>query len=237
MDIGKAITFPADDEKWFSKLIIGAIVTAIPIVNFAWMGYMIDILRNVMAGYDKPLPEWGDFGQKFVEGLLLWLATFIYGIPAFILACIPLFMIGVGGVAAEGADFQETLLGIFTGVGALFGCLILLYSLLVSFYLPALTINFARKGNFGSCFEFSKIFAIVSSDLGKYITAWLVAIVAAIVLGVVVSVVGTALSIIPCIGWIIAWVFYAIAGVWISTISAHLFGQYGAAQAAESEVF
>jgi hypothetical protein len=234
MDIGKAITFPADDEKWFTKLIIGAIVTAIPIVNFAWMGYMIDILRNVMAGYDKPLPEWDDFGQKFLEGLLLWLASVIYGIPAFILMCIPAVMLGGGGAATEGADFQETVLGIFTGVGALFGCLIILYTLLVSFYFPAVTVNFARKGNFGSCFEFSTIFGIVSADLGKYITAWLVAIIAGIVLGFVIGVVSVALGILPCIGWILALIFSAIGGVWISVIYAHLFGQYGAAQEAEA---
>lgn len=234
MDIGKAITFPADDEKWFSKLIIGAVVTAIPIVNFAWMGYMIDILRNVMAGYDKPLPEWDDFGQKFLEGLLLWLASFLYGIPVFILICIPAVMFGVGGLATEGADIQETLLGVFTGVGALFACLIVLYTFLLSFYFPAVTINFARKGNFGSCFEFGTILGIVSSDLGKYVTAWLVAIVAGIVLGIVISVVGAALGWLPCIGWILSWIFYAIAGVWISTIYAHLFGQFGAAQALEA---
>jgi hypothetical protein len=236
MDIGKAITFPSDDEKWFTKLIIGALVAAIPIVNFAWMGYMVDILRNVMAGYAKPLPEWDDFGQKFIEGLLLWLATIIYGIPVFIFGCISVGLIVGSGVAVDSLEFQDAAGVLFSGIGIVSICmmlLILLYSLLVSFYFPAVAINFARKGNFGSCFEFGEIFGIVSTNLGKYITAWLVAIVAFVILNFVVGLVASALWIVICIGWIIAWIFSAIANVWISTVGAHLFGQYGAAQAAE----
>jgi hypothetical protein len=227
MDIGKSFSYPIEDDQWVSKLLIGAIVNAVPILNFAFTGYTVDIVRNVSDGELKPLPDWVEFGDKFVKGFLIWAAGFIYSLPAIIVACLPIGLLAIPVATSEGSNFSETFFSVFTGIGIFLVCLLAIYVLLLSFYLPAVYINFARKGSFGSCFEIREIFSIVSRNLSQYITAWLIFIVGAIIISVITSIVWAVFSPIICIGWIIAWVIGAVGSVYTFAIGAHLFGQVG----------
>ena len=69
MDIGKSFSFAFEDKQWLSKLGLGAVIAMVPILNFAWSGYMVEIIRNVMKNVQEPLPNWDDIGKKFSEGL------------------------------------------------------------------------------------------------------------------------------------------------------------------------
>jgi len=224
MDIGKSFSYPFEDDEWLTKLFLGAIISAVPILNFAWTGYTVDIMRNVIDGVSMPMPAWSDFGDKFVKGFLVWAAGFIYTLPALIIACLPLGFLIIPATM-ESSNTTETLISVFTGIGILFLCLLVLYLLAFSFFFPAVYINFARKGTFGSCFEIREIIKIVSQNTSKYLTAWLVSIVGAIVVGIIVMLVSLVLAIIPCIGWLITWVISALSSVYIFTLYSHLFGQ------------
>lgn len=227
MDFGKSFSYPFEDQRWLNKTIIGAIVAAVPIVNFAIGGYLIDLLKNILRGDPLPLPEWSDFGDKWVRGFMVFLAGLVYAIPALVLSCIPMVLFFVPAYSSQG-DVQDSLFAVVTGVGGLFACLIALYTLLLTFIYPAVYIHYARIGTFGAFFEFGNIFKIVRADLGKYLTAWLLTIVAGLVVGFVVGLVSAMLSVIPCIGWVIGWVLGAVAGVYVFYVYAHLYGQYAA---------
>lgn len=84
MDIGKSITYPFEDKEWAKKLLLGIIISIVPILNFAWIGYMLRTMRNVYDGAETLLPDWSEFGDKFVKGLLVSIASFIYSLPAWI---------------------------------------------------------------------------------------------------------------------------------------------------------
>ena len=62
MDIGRAYTFIMSDPKWIAKVLIGAAVSLVPILNLALYGYALDVVKRVYQGTDLPLPEWDDFG-------------------------------------------------------------------------------------------------------------------------------------------------------------------------------
>ncbi|MCK4900594.1 MAG: hypothetical protein KAS38_17565, partial [Anaerolineales bacterium] len=64
MDIGKSFTFSFEDKDWITKYLLGALISAIPILNFAWMGYMIELIVNVADDVPSPLPDWSDLGDK-----------------------------------------------------------------------------------------------------------------------------------------------------------------------------
>ena len=224
MDIGKSFSYPFEDDDWISKLFLGAVVSLVPILNFAWTGYTVGIVRNVSDGVSLPLPEWSDFGDKFVKGFFIWAAGFIYSIPALLIGCLPLGVLAVSA-GVESSNTTDTFQSIFTGVGILFGCLIILYALVLSFYFPAVFINLAKKGTFGSCFEVGEIFRIVSKNTSRYLTAWLVSIVGAIVVGIIVAIISVLLGFIVCIGWILAWLISALSSVYLFAVYAHLFGQ------------
>lgn len=225
MDFQKSFSYPFEDQRWLNKTLIGAVVTAVPIVNFAIGGYLIDLLKNILRGDPLPLPEWSDFGDKWVRGFMLFLASLVYAIPALVLACIPLVLFAIPA-SSQGGDLQDSMLALVTGVGGLFGCLVALYGLLLSFIYPAIYIHYARIESFGAFFEFGNIFKVVRADLGKYLTAWILSIVAGFVVGLVIGLVSAVLGIIPCIGWIAGWILGAIAGVYVFYVYAHLFGQY-----------
>jgi hypothetical protein len=84
MDYSKPFNFIFEDQDWFKKIAIGGLVGIIPIVNFALLGYCMQIARNVAAGAEKPLPEWDNFGAYFVSGAKISIANLIYLLPGLI---------------------------------------------------------------------------------------------------------------------------------------------------------
>ena len=189
-------------RKWTNKLLIGMLVSIVPIVNFALLGWVIDIMRNVSQRQANPLPEWDNFGDKFVKGAILFVVSLIYSLPLLLISCPALFLpFTRGDFSREG---QEALAGVIAGTGLLLVCAISVYALLLSFLMPAIFLNFARKGTFAACFEFGEIWRIMSRNLGDYIVAWLIIIVVSIGVSFVIGMVAGVLAFIPCCGWILA---------------------------------
>lgn len=231
MDIGKPFSFQFEDNQWISKLGIGAIVSAIPILNFAWSGYMVGILRNVMNGVKNPLPAWDDLERKLIDGLILFAAGIIYALPILLIICLPLGFFAVSGVLSGSNELQD-LSEIIAGVGgvAFFGllCLFTLYGLILSVVYPAILVIFSREGTFASCFKFQEIFGIIGKNPGPFFTAWLISFLGGIGVGLIIGFVSAVVGWIPCIGWIASLVLGLGTTVYVATIYAHLFGQFGA---------
>ena len=226
MDVGKSVGYVFEDQKWTNKLLIGMLVSIVPIVNFALLGWVIDIMRNVSKHEPFPLPEWDNFGEKFVKGAILFVASLIYSLPALLITC-PLFFLPFtrGDFSREGT---QALTGVIAGTSLFLSCAILIYGLIISFLIPAIYLNFARKGTFAACFEFGEIWRIMSKNLGDYIVAWLIIIVVGVAATTLIGIVGGILAIIPCCGWILAWILFGVTTVWILAVFGHLFGQIGA---------
>ena len=226
MDVGKSVGYVFEDKKWTNKLLIGMLVSIVPIVNFALFGWVIDTMRNVSQRQPNPMPEWDNFGDKFVKGAILFVASLIYSLPMLLISCPALFLPFMRGDL--GRSGQQAVTSMFVGTSLLLACAISIYALLLSFLLPAIFLNFARKGTFAACFEFGEIWRIMSRNLGDYIVAWLIIIVVSIAASFVIGIVGTVLAFIPCCGWILAWILFGVTGVYIAAVFAHLFGQIGA---------
>jgi len=215
-----------EDKEWVSKTLLAAVISYIPILNLAWIGYLTEIIRNVSNHDPDPLPDWSRLGQNFISGLLLILAGLIYALPVFVIAIIPLFGVFLGFIPAE-ENLQEYAAGAFGIALVILVCCIMVYSILLSFYLPGVMINFARKGYFGSCFQIREIFDIIFGNAGEYLLALVVSIAASFGIGILVSVISVLFVWIVCIGWILLIIVGAVANVWIGTIFAHLLGQVG----------
>lgn len=101
MDIEKSFTFPFEDKDWLLKLGVGGLITIIPILNFAWSGYLVGIIRNVMSDATEPLPAWEDLGKKFTDGLILFAASLVYALPILIVFVLPLGILASSGRLSE----------------------------------------------------------------------------------------------------------------------------------------
>ncbi|MGB8215547.1 MAG: DUF4013 domain-containing protein [Anaerolineales bacterium] len=231
MNLEKALTYPFDDKQWASKIGLGALISIIPILNFALLGYIIELMRRVIKGDPLPMPGWEDLGRKFMDGLYLFLASLVYALPVIILIGVPLALMIVPAILAGNGSSQD-IANIFATAGSIvilcLTCIFILYGLALSVMFPAIYVEYALKGTFASCFHFKNIFAQIGKNVGAFFTAWGVYLGVSIGASLVAGIVGGLLGWIPCLGQLVALVVGLAAGIYVLLVYAHLFGQYGA---------
>lgn len=215
MDIGKALGFVFEDEDWVTKMLLGTVILLIPIFGgFALIGYTIVVMRSVMADEPRPLPEWKDLGNYFMDGLKFWVATLVYALPIFIIMC-PFVVIWLLPALAGGEEDLAAILAGISGVLSVgLGCLASLYGILMSLLMPVVQIRYAETGEIGCCLRFGEMFRFLFANLGSIIVSQLVVWFAGMVLMSVVGGLSLGLLVLPI-------------GVWLNVFSGHLYGQIG----------
>ena len=239
MDAEKSFTFPFEDKEWITKLGLGAIISMIPILNFAWSGYLVGIIRNIMDHAPQPLPTWDDLDKKFSEGLILFVAGVVYALPILILFALPLGFTAVSGLVSGNSTMQD--IGrTMTETGAvLFFCLLcvmIFYGIALSIIYPVILVMFAREGTFASCFKLNEAIAMISKNPAAFLTAWGLSLAASLGGGLIIGFVNLVVGFVPCIGWIVGLVLSLFSGIYITAVYAHLFGQFGRAAFAGNQL-
>ncbi len=78
----EAIVFPFKQKNWLGKMWWLPIVPFFPPFSFFIMrGWRLDLVRRIGKRNPDPLPNFGDIGRFFAEGILLWIMTGIYLLP------------------------------------------------------------------------------------------------------------------------------------------------------------
>lgn len=206
LDFGRSFTYSFEDSEWLKKLMIGGIVNIIPIVNLAAYGYAVETLSRIAKSGFGVLPEWDDFGKKFLDGLLLGIAFFVWALPGIIVVGIGTFPLIVNLIVSKEHTPQAMPFVLSLSIG-------FMWILFVAFMYPAIMMNFSRTRSISSCFEFSNIFSLVTFDIGTYILG-IVAYIGATLLIML-------LSMIPYIGFLLA----PIGGFYVCLVVAGAFGQ------------
>jgi hypothetical protein len=99
IDLSRALKYPFSGPGAITKTIIGGLLAAVmPLLLpvFVLLGYQLRVIRAVIKGDDRELPEWDDLGGDLVAGVKVFLGTVLYHLPALILA-------GLGAWLALGA--------------------------------------------------------------------------------------------------------------------------------------
>ncbi len=229
MRISEAFSYQFDDIQWPTKLGVGALISLVPILNFAVVGYEVAIVRNVAAGLHEPLPHWDDFGTKWREGLLLTVAGLVYSLPIMIAGAVLLAMLAASGALSQYPGTSaagHALAG--SNVVAVVGFLVLLllYSLLLSFLRPIILVLFSKEGTFASCFRFREIARVINRQPGPFFNTWLVIILAGLAIGLVVGFINVVIGWIPCIGWTIGALMAFGTAMYLLTVDGYVFGQF-----------
>lgn len=222
MDFGKAFTFMFEDPDWLRKLGIGTAVGLVGLLLsplligiiplLAVFGYTVDVVRNVMNGSARPLPEWDDWAGFLSRGFKVTAATVIWALPAILLS-IPL---GIGSALTDQGQGGEAI-GIAIVVCG--SCLLLIWALFVTLLTPAIYARIAATDRFTSAFEFGKMWAFTRDNLGNVIVALLLAVIVAGLIAAVVAFIGVLALVIGLI------VSIPFAILWQYLVQAHLFGQ------------
>jgi hypothetical protein len=168
MDAGRSFTYMFKQDGFITKLLIGGVLMFIPILGWACVaGYALRTMRAVSDGEDF-LPEWTDWGDLFIKGLLVWVVSVVFEIPGLIL-------------------------GRFGSIGSL---LAMLWGIVVLVVLPAALLRFATRDNFAAAFEFSAIIDFIKTNSSNYILAVILGLVAGFIagFGIILLVVGLAFT-------------------------------------------
>jgi hypothetical protein len=201
-DFLKPLTFVFEDPQWLPKLLMGALfsLAAVILIGIFFVnGYLARLVRNVVDGIERPLPEWTDLGDMFAEGAMLFVAAVIYMIPLFsvVFLMFPLSVL---------ADIDNVATQVLGGGGLV----ILPLGLAEAVWVPAALLHAAVRRDFRAAFEFRTIAAFLKNNALNYLLAyldWLVARMAAPL--------GLALC---CVG-----VF--VTSFWSMAVGAHAFAQ------------
>ena len=162
MDIGRSISYVFEDKSWLSKILIGGVLSIIPIFGwFVVIGYWMRTASNVANGYELPLPEWNDFGGDFVRGFKAWLALIVWAIPLIVLAicaAIPLAALSSSSNSAVSALGGLMFVGVW-GVDVILG-------LAIAFIAPVVVGRVVMQNNVSAAFDFAGIIATARNNAG-----------------------------------------------------------------------
>ncbi len=151
------------------KMLLGSFLYMVPFVNiitgFFVSGYTLSCAKKAMVD-DYQLPRWSDWGALFVTGILAFVISMIYFLPAFILAYLfggTDLMLGMMGITAM-PEFSN------------FFLIPLVFMIIGTYLVPYALMIFVDEGNFKSAF--AKIIPIAEKVFTlKYLVPWLVAVI------------------------------------------------------------
>jgi len=239
LDFGRAFKYIFEDEEWPTKVLLAAVIGMVPVLNFAFLGYQLEILRNVSEGKDRPLPTWDDLKDKFLFGLPLGVLNLVLGL--FMGISIFTLVFVVWGVAfylimlaahrsSAGIEFGSWIMFFVLVVGAVIFILFLVLILLRFLLYPAWMIRYARTGDWHSFFEIEKLFGFIRERLGTYLLALLVVTGLSLILPFFMLILAFPFMLMPFIGSIASWLLMILVTSIMGLFSAHLFGQLASEQ-------
>ena len=214
-DINDMLTYMFKQPGWEQKVLAGAGISLVPILNFASTGYMLDVMEKVRTEAHPPLPDWSEnLGKFFTDGLMLVVINFIYSLPAVLL-----WFMGVGAFVGIGsmADNSDAAGAVGVGIGLLLLLVLLVYALFLFFWLQGVIVNYAMKRSFASGFEFGAIFNIIQKGWRRM----LLIVGLGIVFGIVLGIVSAVLNLIPCLGQILSFLIGLPAGFYLLLVTGY----------------
>ena len=84
------------------KLIVGGLLSLIPVANIFAFGYLLRFARRVRRSGDIVTPEWGDWKGLFLDGLrfgVVWLCYWLLPLLVVYVVAILLYCLGIGVLA------------------------------------------------------------------------------------------------------------------------------------------
>ena len=220
MDLVQGFLYVTKDPKWFKKMLIGALITSVPILAPISNGYQLQTIRNLLNGKSQPLPEWQGMDKLFGNGFRLSLAVWMIYIPSIILGFIgyfnglkPLFSLFINATDAE-AQAKQGVAGLYMIVEIVKIALSLLLILAVPIAfqtVPAMALRCAKTNSFLETINIFTNFKFILRNLGDYVLAIIAVSVMILLFSFLASVVGSITFFIVGLG---GWLVLSLGRFW-----------------------
>lgn len=207
LDLAKDLNRPLQEEGWIVKVAIGALFSLalqqwilLPLTFFA-TGYLYRVFsNNFMQGQEPSLPEWREWKELFVNGLIVFFIVAGYVI-------LPEFFYLISKSVFEGGNLAKLVaMAFFAGTALLF--------VIAFFFIPMGIAQYARHKKISSAFVVREIWDRIMNVGDDYFKTTLLSIVSLVLFAIL-------RDIIPYLGPLLA----AVAGFYISLVLAALFGE------------
>lgn len=214
MNLSRAFQYPFEDQQWARKLLLVlvwslfALVPLLGLIGLAMLaGYAHDLVRNMQAGRQRPLPDWYDFGARLGDGFNVLVAIFVYNIPNALPLCGLLLL-------ATGARDGGILVLLSLCCLLLF---MLLWNLFIGLMLAAGAVRYAQTRQLTAWFQPGGLLDTLRSNSDLFLQWLLFSVLANLALGIVGAV--------PAVGWLVSLALTV-------PVQGHLLGQLAVALAA-----
>lgn len=210
-DFVKPFAYVFEDPRWIPKILLGGLfmLASIFIIGIFFVyGYFARLVRNVVEGQQHPLPEWDDLGDFFIEGFKLFAIGLIYTVPIALLLALLIIPTAIFSSIGDN-EAVRTIGGL--GVSAVW-CMIFPIGLALAIWLPGALLMAVTTGEFSAAFDFGRIARFIRANIGNYVLAFVVWLVARFAAGLGI--------LLLCIGviftgfWALAVAVYAFAQVY-----------------------
>ncbi|MBI9047001.1 MAG: DUF4013 domain-containing protein [Anaerolineaceae bacterium] len=178
MNFGLAFSFPFQDQEWWKKFLLMGVITLIPVVGqFVLMGWVVQLVRNVINDDPTPIPSL-DFGGQLGQGFKFFILALVYMLPVIILT-LPIYIITP---IADAAGMDSDTLGIMMAVvSCLCGGLALILGLAAAFLIPAGVANMVINDSLGAGLRVGEVFGLVKAAPVAYLIVIVGSIVASLI--------------------------------------------------------
>ncbi|MDE0078646.1 MAG: DUF4013 domain-containing protein [Caldilineaceae bacterium] len=224
MDIGRALTYFSEDERWIEKTAVGTglllissllLVALIGVLGyFILFGYLVRLLQNVRDDVRPVLPEWDRWGDDLVRGAKLACVYLVWTLPVILVSAL-LFLTGT--VISENAQNVNANIGAAFGVCAL--CLRFLIGIAYLLFQPGFTIAYARNETISDGLQASEIWDWTRDNIGNVATVAILTVIAGLIITTVGSIVGLILCVVGAV------VTVPLSQLVILCFQGHLYGQ------------
>ncbi len=163
------------------SLIIGTLLNILPIVNLLVIGFILKSVDTLMTKRKNfALPAWENWGDLFIKGLMAFIISLIYMIPALIFLIIAGVSVGFSAlISGNPSTMSFAALGTFGLIGAIL-------ALLAAYIIPSALLAYEQAAMFGAAFNgevFRKAFT------GNYALPWIIGIIVSIALAAIFNMV------------------------------------------------
>lgn len=178
-DLNHLFLFPVENTQARQRFLAGSLLMLaaliIPIVPYMLIiGYILRIMRQVIAGQSASMPAWSDWETMFKDGLKMFGVRLIYSLPIFLVMLPFVATFFFAPFLAEASRGGEAIFGMFMfSFSLMFMCMIP-FIFALSIIIPAAESHFAATGEFKAGFRIKEWWPIFTKNFGGFIVAFMI---------------------------------------------------------------
>ena len=193
-NIEHILTFPIKEAGARKNFLIGILVYfagfIIPILPMVLvMGYVARIMRQVINGEEPHMPAWDDWESMLQDGARIYGVRIVYTLPLFVIF-FPLFIGSMGlPLWMDSTNNSNEMLILLPII--LFGLMMLVIvplSLALGIIVPAAEAHTIAHNEFAAGFRIREWWRIFRANLGGFIIAYLISMIASLVLTIITQI-------------------------------------------------